>query len=146
MGVLARHLTLFAVSGLALFLASPPTHACTCEVYGDGSPNSMKHHAKAVYIGEALEVREATKAEREEYSNFYIVRMRVERYWKGIKSGEVNVETDLTGCGPNLRVGTKYLVYGMGKRLNTSCTRTRMLEDAEKDLRALGRPKELKPK
>jgi hypothetical protein len=106
----------------------------------------MKHHAKAVFIGEVLEVGEATKAEREEYSNSYIVRMGVEGYWKGIESGEVNVETDLTGCGPNLRVGKKYLVYGMGKRLNTSCTRTRMLEDAEKDLRALGRAKELKPK
>jgi len=65
----------------------------------------MKHHAKAVFIGEVLEVREATKEEREEYSNFYVVRMRVQRYWKGIKSGEVSVETDLTGCGPNLRVG-----------------------------------------
>jgi len=106
----------------------------------------MKHHAKAVFIGAVVEVREATKAEREEYSNFYIVRMRAERYWKGIESGEVNVETDLTGCGPNRKVGTKYLVYGMGKRLNTSCTRTRMLEDAEKDLRALGRAKELKSK
>jgi len=55
----------------------------------------MKHHAKAVFIGEVLEVREATKEEREEYSNFYIVRMRVQRYWKGIKSGEVK-------CGDRL--------------------------------------------
>jgi hypothetical protein len=106
----------------------------------------MKHHAKAVFIGEVLEVREATKAEREEYSNIYVVRMQVEGYWKGIKSGEVNVETDLTGCGPNLRVGNKYLVYAVGKRLNTSCTRTRVLEGAEKDLRALGPAKEWKPK
>ena len=102
----------------------------------------MKHHAKAVFIGEVLEVRVATKAEREEYSNFYIVRMRVERYWKGIKSREVTVETDLTGCGPNLQVGEKYIVYGIGKRLNTSCTRTRKLGDAKKDLEALGRGKE----
>ena len=92
------------------------------------------HHAKAVFAGEVLEVRAATKAEREEYSNSYIVRMRVERYWKGIKSGEITVETDMFGCGPNLQVGTKYLVYGMGKRLNTGCTRTRKLEFASEDL------------
>jgi hypothetical protein len=141
-----RRFRLTALFAVASVLIPVKGRACTCEIFGDGTPNSMKHQAKAVFIGEVLEVREATKAEREEYSNSYIVRMRVEGYWKGTKSGEVNVETDLTGCGPNLRVGKKYLVYGMGKRLNTSCTRTRMLEDAEKDLRALGRAKELKPK
>ncbi|SRR5713226_57696 len=134
--------TLSTMLVLAFFLAPARAYSCTCEIFGDGSPGSTKHHAKAVFIGEVLEVRASTKSEREEYSNFYIVRMRVERYWKGIKSGEVTVETDLTGCGPNLRVGEKYLVYAMGKRLNTSCTRTRKLVDAEKDLEALGRGKE----
>jgi len=131
---------------VTLFLAPAVTRSCECEIFGDGGPRSMKHHAKAVFIGEVLEVREATRAEREEYSNAYIVRMRVERYWKGIESDQVTVETDMTGCGPNLRIGEKYLVYGMGKRLNTSCTGTRKLEYAEKDLKALGRAKELKPK
>jgi hypothetical protein len=95
-----------------------------------------------VFIGEVLEVREATKAEREQYSNSFVVRMRVERYWKGIKSAEVNVETDMTGCGPYFRVGDKFLVYGMGKRLDTSCSGTRKLEYADKDLKILGRSKE----
>jgi hypothetical protein len=104
------------------------------------------HHAKAVFVGEVLEVRAATKAELEQYSNSFIVRMRVERYWKGIKSGEVTVETDMFGCGPNLEVGAKYLVYGIGKRLNTGCTGTRKLENADKDLKALGPCKEYKPK
>ena len=88
-----------------------------------------------------MEVREATSAEREQDSNSFIVRMRVERYWKGIKSGEVTVETDMTGCGPYFRVGDKFLVYGRGKRLDTGCGRTRKLEYADKDLKVLGRPK-----
>jgi hypothetical protein len=106
----------------------------------------MRHHAKAVFVGEVLEVRPATKAEREEYSNLYIVRMRVERYWKGIKSGEITVQTDMFGCGPKLEVGAKYLVYGMGKHLDTGCIGTRKVEYADKDLEALGPGKEYKPK
>ncbi len=104
------------------------------------------HHARAVFVGEVLEVREATRSEREEYSSPFIVRMRVERYWKGIKSGEINVETDMMGCGPYFRVGEKFLVYGIGKRLSTACSGTRRLVDAEKDLETLGPPKESKPK
>jgi hypothetical protein len=145
-GTQMKLLTFSAIFILASFLAPAKAYSCTCEIFGDGGPRSMKQHAKAVFIGEVLEVRAATKAEREEYSNAYIVRMHVERYWKGIKSDEVAVETDLTGCGPNLQVGEKYLVYGMGKRLDTSCTGTRKLEYAEKDLKALGRAKELKPR
>ena len=120
------------VIGFALLLIPSLTNGCTCEVYGDGSPRSLMHHAKAVFVGEVLEVRKATKSEREEDSSPYIVRMRVERYWKGIKFGEINVETDMTGCGPYFRVGEKFLVYGMGKRLSTASSGTRKLENAEK--------------
>jgi hypothetical protein len=104
------------------------------------------HYAKAVFVGEVLEVRSATKSDREENPSPFIVRMRVERYWKGIKSGEINVETDMTGCGPYFRVGDKFLVYGMGKRLRTACSGTRKLEYAEENLQALGRSKEFKSK
>jgi hypothetical protein len=52
---------------LVFFLAPAKTYSCECGIFGDGSPNSMKHYAKAVFIGEVLEVREATTAEREEY-------------------------------------------------------------------------------
>jgi hypothetical protein len=145
-GIRMKLLNFVVILIFVSFLAPTRTFSCECVIFGDGSPNSMRHHAKAVFIGEVLEVRVATKAELEEHSNFYVVRMRVEGYWKGIKSGEVNVETDMTGCGPNLQVGERYLVYGMGKRLNTSCTGTRKMEYAEKDLKALGRPRELKPK
>jgi hypothetical protein len=62
------------------------------------------------------------------------------------KSGEINVETDMTGSGPHFRVGEKFLVYGMGKRLGTAGSGTRKLEHAEKDLEALSPFKEFKPK
>ena len=131
---------------LILSVMAKGTHACTCEIFGDGSPRSVIHQAKAVFIGKVLEVRPATKAEREDGSNSYIVRLRVERFWKGIKGSEVFVETDMFGCGPNFEVGQKYLVYGMRKRLETACTGTRKVEDAEEDLKAIGPGKEFKPK
>ena len=87
---LVRRLVLAMLPGFALFLIPSMACACTCEIYGDGSPRSTMRHARAVFTGEVLEVREATKPEQEENSNAYIVRMRVERYWKGIKSGEIN--------------------------------------------------------
>lgn len=146
MGTLIRRFIVAMMLGSVLFLIPSPGRACTCEIYGDGSPRSKMHHAKAVFVGQVLEIREATTSEREEYSNAYIVRLRVERYWKGTKTNEVNVETDMTGCGPYFRVGEKFLVYGMGKRLNTACSGTRKLEYAEKDLEALGPGKLFKPK
>jgi hypothetical protein len=99
---------------LALFLAPARANSYPCEIYGNGSPGSLRHHAKAVFVGKVLEVREATKSELEENSNPYIVRMRVERYWKGIKATEISVETDMSGCGPHFQVGEEFLVYGMG--------------------------------
>jgi hypothetical protein len=139
-----NRLTISAAFILTIVLVATRAYSCTCEIHGDGSPESSRRHAKALFIGEVLEVREATKGEREDSSNSFIVRMRVEGYWKGIKSREVNVETDMTGCGPYFRVGEKFLVYGMGRRLETACSGTRKLEYADKDLRILGKPKEWK--
>src|SRR5215831_12003153 len=112
-----KYSPLILVSTFAL-LVVPQIRSCTCEVFGDGSPRSEMHHAKAVFVGEVLEVRKATTAEQEDLFGPYIVRLRVERFWKGVKYGEILVETDLTGCGPHFKFGKKYLVYGMRKQLH----------------------------
>ena len=140
-----KHPSWILVFAFALFAVSQ-ARSCTCEVFSDGSPRSEMHHAKAVFIGEVLEVRKATTAEQEDLFGPYIVRLRVERFWKGVKHSEVLVETDLTGCGPHFKVGQKYLVYGMRKQLHTGCTRTRLLDQADEELKALGPGKELKKK
>lgn len=141
-----KHVVRVVFLVLIVCVAPACSSACTCEIFGDGGPRSIMHHAKAVFIGEVLEVRPPTKAEREDGSNSYVVRLRVERFWKGIKGSEVFVETDMFGCGPNFEVRQKYLVYGMRKRLETACTGTRKLKDAGKDLAALGPGKEFKTK
>jgi len=134
-----------ALSTILVCLPAPST-ACTIEIHGDGSPRSEMRRSKAVFLGEVLDVRQATQEERQEYSNFYIARVRVTRYWKGIKSAEVKVETDMVGCGPNLRTGSIYLFYAVGKRWDLTGTRTRRLENADEDLKALGHGKPLGPK
>lgn len=133
-------------AGLALTAFPLRVSACTCEIFGNGTPKSTLDHAKAVFVGEVLEVRPATTAEREDLRGPFIVRMRVERYWKGVKSREIEVQTDQTGCGPYFRAGQRFLVYGIRKRLSTACSGTRPIEDAQKDLQELGPGKEIKEK
>src|SRR5215470_12581440 len=131
------------ISFLALILIAVPktTPACVCDIYYDGTAKSMMRHANSVFVGQVLEIRAATQSEREAGSGFGKVRLRVERYWKGVKAGEVVVETE-GDCGAFFRVGEKYLVYARGKHLTTGCTRTRSIESAEEDLKALGPGKE----
>src|SRR3972149_4946781 len=88
-----------------------PAYSCTCVAYADNSPRAWKGRSKAVFAGEVLEVRAATHAEKENWAGFYVVRLRVERYWKGVKGQDISVASDLVGCGPNFRVGEKWIVY-----------------------------------
>lgn len=136
----------FASAGFLLLLAAARVSGCTCEFFGDGTPKSSLRHPKAVFLGEVLEIRPATPDEREDGANTYIVKLRVERYWKGVKTGEIVVETDMTGCGPYFEVGRRYVVYGRGKRLNTTCMRMRRIEEAEDDMKKLGPSRQLNPK
>jgi hypothetical protein len=107
---------------------------CICKTYGDGSPLAMKHHSAGVFVGEVLNI----EGQEEGYFGI-VVKFRVERYWKGVKTQEINVRMSYTCCSTlHPEVGRKYLVYAVGKRLETVCTRTRLLEAADDDLRGLG--------
>ena len=129
---------------LILFFFPIRSLGCTCQIYGDGSPRAFRHYAKIVFAGEVVEVKQTIESERENGASQYAVRFRVERYWKGPVPAEAVVHTDLHGCGPDFKVGTRYLVYAMGKTLETACTRTRILADADRDLRELGPGKDPK--
>lgn len=142
-----RRLILLVILVLTTLLTATKAYSCSCAIYGNGSPRATMRHAKAVFIGEVLEIAETTKEQRESGFGHALARMRVERFWKGIKSSEISVSTEIgVICGPHLEIGQKYLVYAFGKSLDTICTPTRKLEYAEKDLVALGPGKEFKPK
>jgi hypothetical protein len=128
---------------VAALFAPSSARACVCLIHGDGSASAMMRDSKVVFFGEVLDVKGTTKWEQEDGVTQYAVRFRIERYWKGVKGSETTVHTDLHGCGPNLKVGHKYLVYAVGKGRETGCTRTRPIAEADEDLRALGAGKSL---
>jgi hypothetical protein len=129
------------VLGLAPFLAFP-ANCCTCEIHGDGSPRSELYHSRAVFLGKVTKVRGTTQSEQDNGYLRYAVTLKIERSWKGTTAGEITVYADLGGCPPySVHEGQKWLVYARTNWLSIACTRTRKLEDAEEDLRALGKGK-----
>lgn len=138
-----KHCLRIATLLSAVLAAAAVAGACTIEIRGDGTPRSMLHHAKSVFTGEVLEI---TSTPKEIEASSFAVRLRVNRFWKGVKTREVIVHTDMNSCGPHFDVGREYLVYGFGKELETRYSRTRELRFADEDLRAIGPGKELKQK
>jgi hypothetical protein len=124
-------------------VAPVATYACTCICPNRvNDQKEMMREAKAVFVGEVIGFREATAEDSRNRSAPYVFRVRVDRYWKGVKTPEVSISAvreSLPGCcGEELKVGEKYLFYAVHKDLRTSCTRTRRLDRADEDLKVLG--------
>jgi hypothetical protein len=69
------------------------------------------------------------------------VKLEVERIWKGIANKEVMVRTSTGDCGYKFAMGEEYLVYAYDKDILTTsaCTRTKLLAQAIKDIKEIGR-------
>lgn len=112
-------------------------HACSC--VNIGTPRQELKKAKAVFVGEVIEIYSGSHDE--DYPA--IVKLKVESYWKGIKATDTievlsDLGTNLCGIVP---LKGKYVVYAYrrGENLVThGCTRTKKVEDAAEDLRELG--------
>jgi hypothetical protein len=119
------------------------TRACTCVCPNRvNDQKEMMREAKAVFVGEVIGYREATGEDSRNHSAPYVFRVRVERYWKGVKTPEISISAvseSLPGCcGVKLEIGEKYLFYAVHKDLRTGCTRTQRVDRADEDLKALG--------
>ncbi len=112
--------------------------SCTCKPFGDGGPRAMARHSAVIFVGEVTDVQGPTDAESHKGYYGVGVTFRVEQYWKGVRSHVIVVHTRLWCCNPTLDKGRRYLVYAVGKKLETGCTRTRPITDADEDLRELG--------
>jgi hypothetical protein len=125
-----------------LFPYIPPSHRAGSTMRCLVEPKSVKgtlEKSVAVFSGEVLEIRNSL--------NLLQARFRVERSWKGVEAEEVWVSTDGSVESPHYRAGEKYLVFATlsNDRLFTgSCSRTKKLEYAERDLQQLGEGKALK--
>jgi hypothetical protein len=137
---------LFSAVGVValIMLAGVDAVACTCAVPDPGLPLKRQvrmalNESRAVFSGKVLEVTEDTE------TLSVVVRIKVERVWKGSPPAQVSIFTGRGGgdCGYGFEVGESYLVYahkrgedGLGTNI---CQRTAKLSEASKDLRALGR-------
>jgi hypothetical protein len=136
--------TAIIIALLLVAVAAPlPTHACTCVCQNRvDDQKEMFQEASAVFVGEVLEIRDSTPEEQLHHSEESVARMRVERFWKGVKTKEILISAmgiKYGGCcDVLLKKGEKYLIYAVGEEMSTGCTRTKLVEQAKEDLKALG--------
>ena len=125
-------------------LTASAVYPCQCEIM---KPSKKLRKAKAVFVGEVLEIGRNDKSEWATVA----VKFKVERYWKGEKEQYVTVvgaPSAAGTCGLPVELGKKYLIYAFKSegQLETSFCVSRSLENATEDLTIIGRGKELKPK
>jgi hypothetical protein len=128
-------LFLFVVTGVS------SAYACTCS---PPSQRSAYRDAKAVFIGQVIEVNEKTPIPPKlKDAVFYGVKFRVEKAWKGARGREITLLSDmgLLSCAHwanKFRVGEKYLVYAYDKELfDFGCSRSVHLQYASDDIKRL---------
>jgi hypothetical protein len=120
-----------------VMLTASTVYPCVCDIM---SPRKTQRKAKAVFIGEVVEIGENDKKAAAKF--------KIERYWKGVKEQFLIVVGDPSSagaCGLPVEIGRKYLIYafktGDGE-LETSFCASRRLDRAAEDLAVIGKGKE----
>ena len=135
-------LGLLLVFGFILAAGAQTAKACSCSLPNleqsekERVTESFKR-ASAVFVGKVESVTEVSASKKK-------VRLKVSRVFKGPKTDLVEVMTGKGGgdCGFPFRVDEEYLVFAYGGKNDTTfetniCTRTKLLENAESDLKLL---------
>lgn len=131
-----RSMKAWPLIALALvFTAHHSARACSC--IPPPPPLEALEQADAVFSGTVISI----VSDGSQMSRNDIVSFQVEKVWKGVTSRTVQLTTASTGaaCGYGFREGTAYLVYAHGTpdlSVN-SCSRTKLLVNAQEDLFAL---------
>lgn len=135
----------FIIAVLFLAVAAPASTfacSCRCENRGVNDAKEMMRESKAVFIGEVTDIREATPEEMRHRSEGFVISLRVEKAWKGVKEKDILIsargQLHPGCCDIALKIGERYLVYAVGKTMSTACTRTQHVSQAAEDLTALG--------
>jgi hypothetical protein len=110
--------------------------ACRC-----AQPESLKTYydrATAVFVGEVVEIGDVLPPSGDLFQ-FFEVKFKVEKWWKGGDTKEVIILDTQSTCSPNFEKGKKWLVYATGERLKTNvCDGTVNLKIAKEHLKSLG--------
>ncbi len=135
---------------LIIFCLFEAQTAYGCSCAPAPSPRRALREAAAVFVGEVIS-KEVFDI-KDEFGTQPIVRVRfrLSRIWKGVEGSEAVVHTSAfePACGYTFEQGRKYLVYAypdhwkLGVLATGICNRTRRIESAAKDLRAIGRGRE----
>lgn len=128
-----------------LALASWPLSANACSCMQPPKPKKALAQSQAVFLGEVTKIITAPGIPTK------TVVFRVSLAWKGVEAAEVEVRTasSSAACGYGFEQGETYLVYCFDQEdkdapLQTNiCTRTKHRKGAAKDLKALGKGKEI---
>ena len=135
------------VSTLGIVERSQPVDACECVV--PHRAHDAIDESDAVFTGvvERVEVVGSPSTEGDPYGKPLTyagqeATIRVRMVWKGIAEPVVTVTTpfDEAQCGYDFLAGKEYLVYAtrQDRLTTTSCTRTRLVAQADDDFLALG--------
>ena len=119
----------------AAWLAPSPAAACKCMLV---PPSEAAAQASAVFEGRVVEIKDVPGDMPRRSAT-----LRVVRAWKGMKSERAVVTTasESAACGIAFALDQNYLVYASdqdGALSATSCSRTRVIAEAEEDFKALG--------
>lgn len=133
---IALDAALAAVAVAAVWNCPQPAAACKCMQL---TPAEAAEQATAVFEGRVVEVSDTGTPQAPQRS----VKLRVVRAWKGMQTEEAVVTTasDSAACGIQFARDQNYVVYASaqdGALHATSCSRTRLLADADEDVKALG--------
>lgn len=144
---------------LALVFNVGSVIACTCGKIP--SVTQAKREADVVFLGEAVSSeykKDTAFPDRKDADEELTIRFEVERWWKGKNTASVVLYTEqyqsadfsisVSTCAFTFDLGKHYVVYARraedGKLRATYCSRTSEVQNAEEDLKQLG--KGIKPK
>ena len=131
-----KPLVLNAFLLILISLSAPVAYACECGV--KRSPRNELRKAKAVFVGEVVEIKAGEKG------NSRLIKFGVKKHWKGVKGNFIIVSSPGGLCGFIFELGQEWLVYAYDDLYTDSCRRTVMLRFAAAELQLLGKAKELK--
>lgn len=133
---------------LTLFLlaSAEKSYACSCPRSLEPVKKQVQQAFKdstAIFAGEVLEISKSSADE-----NSLLVKIKVEKSWKGELTREVAITTPKDGamCGYTFEIGGKYLVYANGLKdslLVTNCSRTTNMSN-KRDVKYLAKLKRQK--
>ena len=118
-------------------------HACDC--LPESSAATARAGSTLVFSGDVLSKEIVGIPQLGPEYKEYLVRFRVQRYWKGSPSRELQLRTPVgeKSCGFPFETGKAYLVYAIDVKppFVTLCSRTKPLNDAQavEDIIRLGK-------